>query len=83
MMEPHRETIAKLTGAFWPAELADVSLAGREALVAKLSDILKAERQRGLAGHWTYDLPRHFALHECFKVEQRLLESTGVAQPQT
>jgi len=82
-VEPHRETIARLTGSFWPAELADNSPEGRRALIAKLGEILKAERKRGLDRSFAYDLPRHFALHQCWKVEQRLLESTGVAQPQT
>jgi hypothetical protein len=45
-----------------PSELADRSSYGRAALIAKLVRTLAAERQRGLAGHWTYELARHRAL---------------------
>lgn len=42
-----------------PSELADRSFYGRSALIAKLARVLAAERRRGLAGHWTYELARH------------------------
>ena len=29
--------------------------------------ILKAERKRGVEGHWDYDLPRHRAMIEVYK----------------
>lgn len=29
------------------------------ATLEKLESILRAERARGIAGHWAYDLPRH------------------------
>ncbi|MBN9265814.1 MAG: hypothetical protein J0I75_14855 [Hyphomicrobium sp.] len=45
-----------------PSELADRSSYGRAALIAKLARMLAAERQRGLAGHWTYEPARHRAL---------------------
>lgn len=53
----------------WPSEIADTSLDGRRRLVAKLERALKAERRRGRAGHWTYDLARHAALLAAWKRE--------------
>jgi len=46
----------------WPHEVADRSPAGRMRLLAVLRRALRAERNRGLAGHWTYDLSRHAQL---------------------
>jgi len=51
----------------WPSELADMSAEGRALLVAKLARALRAERQRGLAGHWTYDLARHAELLNAYR----------------
>ena len=53
--------LPKLVGV-WPHELADTSAMGRARLVAKLKRALRQERQRGLGGHWTYDLARHSQL---------------------
>lgn len=55
--------------ALWPAELADDSHAGRQRIVARLHRALRAERTRGRAGHWTYDLNRHIALLGALRVE--------------
>lgn len=60
--------LPKLIG-MWPAEIADISKAGRERLIAKLKRALRAERQRGLAGHWSYDLARHSQLLEAYRLE--------------
>ena len=38
--------------ALWPHELADQSLEGRNLILKKLRRALRAERRRGLAGHW-------------------------------
>lgn len=57
----------------WPREIADTSREGRVRLVAKLHRALKAERRRGLAGHWTYDLARHAALLAAWRRERALL----------
>lgn len=57
----------------WPAELCDTSLRGRARLVAKLERALKAERRRGHAGHWTYDLARHAALLRAWRRERATL----------
>ena len=53
----------------WPHELADPSLEGRQRRVALLRRALRAERRRGLAGEWTYDLARHVALRACYQAE--------------
>ena len=53
----------------WPRELADKTLAGRGKRVALLRKALRAERQRGLAGHWTYDLARHWGLLRWYRIE--------------
>ncbi len=56
-----------------PAELADESVAARRKIVARLARALRAERNRGRAGHWTYDLNRHIALAQAYTAERRLL----------
>jgi hypothetical protein len=53
----------------WPKEVQDSSLDGRERVIATLKRALKAERQRGLAGHWTYDLARHAQLLSAYRTE--------------
>jgi uncharacterized protein YcaQ len=54
----------------WPSELADASLAGRRRLLGLLARSLRAERRRGLAGHWSYDLARHAALVAAYRAER-------------
>jgi hypothetical protein len=56
------------------AELTDLSREGRRRTVARLARALRAERMRGRAGHWTYDLNRHIALAQAYESERRLLE---------
>jgi hypothetical protein len=55
--------------ALWPEEIADTSAAGRSRVIARLRRALRAERMRGRAGHWTYDLNRHMALVVALKAE--------------
>lgn len=55
--------------AMWPDEIADISKAGRLRLIAKLRGALRAERRRGVAGHWTYDLARHHQLLSAYRAE--------------
>ena len=38
----------------WPHELTATTNADRARLLARLRRALRAERQRGIAGHWTY-----------------------------
>ncbi|MDQ8697271.1 hypothetical protein [Hyphomicrobium sp. LHD-15] len=66
--------IARLVG-LWPYEIADVSPEGRARLIRKLALVLKAERLRGRAGHWSYDLARHAALVRVLRREQAALEA--------
>ncbi|HWV82977.1 MAG TPA: hypothetical protein VNZ50_16210 [Hyphomicrobiaceae bacterium] len=65
----HLRSLPWLMGAP-PLELADRSYYGRAALIAKLARVLAAERRRGLAGHWTYELARHRALLAIYRCEK-------------
>ncbi len=53
----------------WPHEVADRSPSGRRRVLALLRRALRAERKRGLAGHWTYDLSRHAQLLALYRSE--------------
>ena len=53
-----------------PDEIADNRLAARRKIVARLARALRAERNRGRAGHWTYDLNRHVALCQAYQAER-------------
>jgi hypothetical protein len=53
----------------WPHELADESRQGRLRILGKLHSALRAERRRGVAGHWTYDLARHRELLRIWRLE--------------
>ena len=55
----------------WPGELDDVTPAGRLRLMSRLRRALRAERQRGIAGHWSYDLARHRLLLAAYRAEAR------------
>lgn len=59
--------------AVWPADLADKSFPARLKLLAKLRMALRRERQRGLAGHWCYDLSRHAGLLAAYRQEAAAL----------
>jgi hypothetical protein len=52
--------------------------AGRRNILARIARALRAERNRGRAGHWTYDLNRHIALAQAYAAERRRL---GEAPP--
>ncbi len=60
-----------------PQEIADESDAARRKIVARLAKALRAERIRGRAGHWTYDLNRHIALRQAYAAERRQLASVS------
>ena len=53
----------------WPHELEDQTPQGRVRVLAKLRSALRAERRRGVAGHWTYDLARHAELLRVYRLE--------------
>ncbi|WP_453960670.1 hypothetical protein [Amorphus suaedae] len=57
------------------AERADLTPAGRRAVIARLERALRAERRRGISGHWTYDLNRHLALKQALASEHAGLTS--------
>jgi hypothetical protein len=53
----------------WPHEI-EVSNAGEHArLLARMRRALRLERQRGIAGHWAYDLARHAQLLRAYRAE--------------
>jgi hypothetical protein len=64
-----------------PDEIADRSTTARRAILAKLARALRAERNRGRAGHWTYDLNRHIGLKQAYVAERRALGGRA-GQPQ-
>ncbi len=53
----------------WPHEVEDQSPHGRARILARLARALRAERRRGIAGHWTYDLARHAELLRVYRLE--------------
>jgi hypothetical protein len=59
----------------WPGEVTSREPAMLVSIVRKLHAALRAERQRGLAGHWTYDLARHSQLLAAYRVELQHLKS--------
>lgn len=70
----------------WPHEMQIASLADHARLLARMRRALRVERQRGIAGHWTYDLARHSRLLCAYRAEttaylQRLREPAAVAAP--
>lgn len=68
-----RERVLQTLVPLWPAEIRDVSSTGRLKLLAALRRALRAERQRGISGHWTYDLARHRALLTAYRSETQAL----------
>jgi len=59
----------------WPNELNSDNRATLEFIVRKLHSALRAERQRGLAGHWTYNVARHSQLLVAYRSELRDLKA--------
>jgi hypothetical protein len=62
-----------------PDEIADISASGRRAILKRLARALRAERNRGRAGHWTYDLNRHIALAQAYAAESAALHTQSDA----
>lgn len=60
--------------ALWPWEIAAQGESSPY-LLEKLRQALRAERQRGAAGHWTYDLVRHAQLLAAYRAEKRAQDS--------
>ena len=53
----------------WPHEVEIASIAEHARLLARMRRALRMERQRGIAGHWTYDLARHAQLLGAYRAE--------------
>jgi len=64
--EPH---LPRLIGVS-EEHLIDVSPNAQRAIVARLARALRAERNRGRARHWTYDLNRHIGLMQAYAAER-------------
>jgi len=60
--------------ALWPVEMEDTSLIGTEKIIKKIKSALRAERNRGQCGHWSYNLNRHVGLKKALKGEQETLK---------
>lgn len=65
----------------WPHEIADDTAAGRARLIRRLESALRAERRRGVSGHWSYDLARHAALLAAYRAERAM--ANGAKTPST
>lgn len=64
----------------WPCELDDVSPAGRLRLLVKLRKALRTQRQKGLMGHWTYDLAKHAQLLAVYRAEIAMFMANRTAK---
>lgn len=53
----------------WPHEIDVADGTAHARLIARMRRALRIERQRGLAGHWAYDLARHAALLRAYRAE--------------
>jgi hypothetical protein len=60
-----------------PDEIAGAEPETTRRIVLKLVRALRTERARGRAGHWTYDLNRHFGLLQALKAEQERLAAAA------
>lgn len=69
-----RETQLQKLLPLWPHEIADRTYNGVTRIVTLLARALRAERQRGKAGHWTYDISRHLALVNALRQERAELK---------
>jgi hypothetical protein len=54
-----------------PEMVDDTGPEVRHAILAKLQRALRAERNRGISGHWSYDLNRHIALKQAYNAEMK------------
>ena len=63
--------------AFWPWEIEDLSEGAQVRLITMIRKALRIERQRGVAGHWAYDVARHARLLRAYKAEIKRGNSQG------
>lgn len=64
----------------WPDEVARLDAGDGDWLIRRLESALRVERQRGRAGHWTYDLTRHAGLMRALKHERAQRLATSLAK---
>lgn len=64
-----------------PVLIEDRSDGVRRLILAKLARALRAERNRGRAGHWTYDLNRHIGLKQAYAAEKRMAGNAIASTP--
>jgi hypothetical protein len=63
-----------------PKDMQDHRPEMRRAILSRLARALRAERNRGRAGHWTYDLNRHIGLRQAYAAERQLLSEIGFSR---
>lgn len=68
-----RERILPRLIAVSPADLSD---AGKAHVIGLLARALRRERALGRAGHWAYDLSRHFGLAQAYAAEKSSPDDT-------
>ena len=66
----------------WPHETAIASAGDHLSLIARLRRALRAERRRGIAGHWTYNLARHADLLRAYRAELEFAREHPRRRPQ-
>jgi hypothetical protein len=64
----------------WPRDLRGEEPEATRCIVRRLAAALRAERNRGRAGHWSYDLNRHIALHQAYAAERARLAAALAMQ---
>lgn len=69
----HRQRCLPALLPLVPAEIADTGETMRRRIVGRLARALRAERRRGRAGHWSYDINRHIALLQAYEAERSQL----------
>jgi uncharacterized protein YcaQ len=67
----------------WPDETTIHTQGAQTALIARLRRALRAERQRGIAGHWTYNLARHADLLRAYRAELAGVQVVSEKSPET
>lgn len=65
----------------WPEEVRRLGPGDQPLLVIRLAQMLRAERQLGLARHWSYDLSRHAALLRAWRAEKLKLKELAAGRP--
>jgi len=71
---PRYQRLTDLPGLLplWPHELIIMCQRDHEKLLQRLRQTLRAERRRGVSGHWSYNLARHTNLLHAYRTEMKL-----------